>query len=143
MKVFDLHCDHGHRFEGWFASGEQFAAQQASGDVRCPLCESSDVVRAPSAPRLNLSAGEPGIASRPPAPDPAVAAVFERLRRTIAETENVGPRFADEARRIHYAEVPARAIRGTATDRQRRELRDEGIETVTIPLVPALAETLQ
>lgn len=144
MKVFDLTCDGGHRFEGWFASGERFAEQCEANEVRCPLCDSAAVVRAPSAPRLNLSTTE--AATRPdatPSTDAAVAAVLERLRRVIANTENVGARFAEEARKIHYAEVPPRAIRGTATDRERRELHDEGIETVSVPLGPALAETLQ
>jgi hypothetical protein len=148
MKVFDLTCIDGHRFEGWFASAEQFAAQCEASDVRCPLCDSSDVQRAPSAPRLNLGGEQPSdirvpAKASPTAERAAVASVLERLRRMVAETENVGPRFAEEARRIHYAEAEARPIRGTATDRERRELSDEGIETVTIALPPAVTETLQ
>jgi len=141
MKVFDLTCDSGHRFEGWFASAERFAEQSAASAVRCPLCDSSAVQRAPSAPRLNLH----GDATHdgPTTTEPPVATVFERLRRVIASTENVGPRFAEEARRIHYQETPARPIRGTATDRERRELDEEGIETLSFPLPSALAETLQ
>jgi hypothetical protein len=147
MKVFDLTCDTGHRFEGWFASAEQFAAQSESSAVRCPLCDSVVVQRAPSAPRLNLHGADVRKdAVADPSPDvaqAAAAAMFDRLRQMIATTENVGPRFAEEARRIHYQEQPARPIRGTATDRERRELHDEGIATLTIPLPPALAETLQ
>jgi hypothetical protein len=148
MKVFDLTCIDGHRFEGWFSSAEQFAAQCEASHVRCPLCDSSDVQRAPSAPRLNLGSEQPSdirVAAKanPAAERAAVASVIERLRRMVAETENVGPRFAEEARRIHYAEAEARPIRGTATDRERRELSDEGIETVTIALPPAVTETLQ
>ncbi len=147
MKVFDLTCDHGHRFEGWFASSERFDAQREAGDVRCPLCDSATVVRAPSAPRLNLHGGDAAPRNDPKAvaPDVAVAAsaMFDRLRRAIADSDNVGARFAEEARRIHYAEVPPRAIRGTATDQERHALRDEGIETLSFPAVPALTETLQ
>jgi hypothetical protein len=133
MKVFDLVCSAGHRFEGWFASADDFAGQT----VRCPVCDVADVTRAPSAPRLNLGADGPST------PAPEVAALLDRVRRVVAAAENVGPRFAEEARRIHYEEVPARSIRGTATDRERRALEDEGIETMTVALPPSLTETLQ
>ena len=65
------------------------------------------------------------------------------LRRLVEQTEDVGARFAEEARRIHYDETPARPIRGTATDRERRDLHDEGIETLNIPIPRALTETMQ
>jgi hypothetical protein len=146
MKVFDLICSDGHRFEGWFGSAEQFAEQCAASAVCCPLCDSSEVHREPSAPRLNLGGDAP---IEPPAnaagalsDQSIVASVIGRLRRAIAETENVGPRFAEEARRIHYEEVPPRPIRGTASAREQRELDDEGIETLTIP-PGAWTETIQ
>jgi hypothetical protein len=140
MKVFDFVCVDGHRFEGWFASAESFDAQHAAGDVRCPFCDASDVRRAPSAPRLNL-----GNDSEPvgPSTEPAFATLLTRLRRAINETEDVGARFAAEARRIHHEEAPARSIRGTATQDERRQLDEEGIETFTLALPPALTETLQ
>ena len=150
MKVFDLTCDAGHRFEGWFASAEQYASQREALAVRCPLCESSEVRREPSAPRLNLGGEEAAVApattSRAPTggdDSTMVAAVFERLRRMVAETEDVGARFAEEARRIHYDETPARAIRGIASAQEQRALHDEGIETIRLPIPRALTETLQ
>lgn len=152
MKVFDLICDAGHRFEGWFASAEQYASQRDALTVRCPLCESSEVRREPSAPRLNLGGEElaPNAAGAPAAPASTgdegasmAAAIFERLRRVVLETEDVGGRFAEEARRIHYAEIPARAIRGMATDQEQRDLHEEGIETIRLPIPRALTETLQ
>src|ERR1700760_2040215 len=120
MKVFDLVCAGGHRFEGWFASAESFDAQHAASDVRCPVCDASDVQRAPSAPRLNLG-GEASVQALMPA-------LVSHLRRIVGAAEDVGPRFASEARRIHHEEAPARSIRGTATDDERRELEEEGIE---------------
>ena len=157
MKVFDLICEAGHRFEGWFASAEQYAGQRDALAVRCPLCESSEIRREPSAPRLNLGGDASGTdgAATPAASDPSsgenvdspvvsmTAIVLERLRRVVSETEDVGSRFAEEARRIHYAETPARAIRGVATDREQRDLHDEGIETIRLPIPRALMETLQ
>ncbi len=150
MKVFDLICDAGHRFEGWFASAEQYASQREALAVHCPLCESSEVRREPSAPRLNLGSEETASATGT-TPQAAlggdnssmVAAVFERLRRMVAETEDVGARFAEEARRIHYDETPARAIRGIASAQEQRALHDEGIETIRLPIPRALTETLQ
>lgn len=150
MKVFDLVCSEGHRFEGWFASAEQFASQSEAHAVHCPVCESGDVHREPSAPRLNLTGdtGATPTASRSrmgngPSDASSAAEVLGGLRRLVAQTEDVGPRFAEEARRIHYDETPARPIRGTATDRERRDLKNEGIETLTIPMPRAITETLQ
>jgi len=146
MKVFDLTCSAGHRFEGWFASAEQFAAQTDARAVHCPMCESADVHREPSAPRLNFGGGSHAGESRPqqqPTDAAIESAVLKQLRRIVSGTEDVGTRFAEEARRIHYDEVPTRAIRGTVTDRERRDLRDEGIETVSFALPPALTETMQ
>lgn len=140
MKVFDLTCGAGHRFEGWFASAEQFAVQCDAHAVHCPLCDSAEVRREPSAPRLR-SGGESAAAGHPA--NEQVSRAIAALRRLVARTEDVGTRFAEEARRIHYAEVPTRAIRGTATDRERRDLHDEGIETVTFALPRASTETLQ
>jgi hypothetical protein len=139
MKVFDLVCTGGHRFEGWFASAESFEAQHASSSVRCPICDARDVQRSPSAPRLNLGA-EATQASEAQALMPVL---FNQLRRLVGAAENVGANFAAEARRIHHDEAPARSIRGTATDAERRALEEEGIETFTLPALPALTETLQ
>lgn len=147
MKVFDLICGSDHRFEGWFASAEQFAEQCDALVVRCPLCESSCIRREPSAPRLNLggvaSAGVSAPAQPAATPQAINAATIGLLRRLVEQTEDVGSRFAEEARRIHYDETPARPIRGTATDREKRDLRDEGIETLDIPIPRALTETMQ
>ena len=138
MKVFDLVCEDGHRFEGWFASADQFSQQCEAHAVHCPLCDSSQVSRKPSAPRLNLG-GSP----KTPAAASGDAGWLQALRRLMANTEDVGERFAEEARRIHYDEVPARAIRGVASDDEHRALKDEGIETVRLPLPRAATETLQ
>ncbi|MEO8935294.1 MAG: DUF1178 family protein [Burkholderiaceae bacterium] len=139
MKVFDLICGAGHRFEGWFASAEQFSAQCDALEIHCPTCESGEIRREPSASRLNLGGDVPVV--REPKAD--ASALLDRLRRLVAQTEDVGTRFAEEARRIHYEEIAARPIRGTATDRERRDLHDEGIETLNIPIPRVLTETMQ
>jgi hypothetical protein len=149
MKVIDLRCQSGHRFEGWFASDDDFLDQNGRGLIECPLCADRVVVRLPSAPRLNLShAREP----QPQQPTlPAVAddgaalqkRWLEVVRHVIANTEDVGERFADEARRIHYGETPDRAIRGQASADERESLRDEGIEVHPLPVPAAFKDTLQ
>ena len=147
MKVLDLRCGAGHVFEGWFASEDDYGSQRERGLLDCPVCGSAEVLRLPSAPRLNLSGArvpEPARAhASEPAPAPAsettvhgnaaqrfVEAVAELLRNT----QDVGPRFAEEARRIHYGESEAKAIRGQATPEERESLADEGIEVFTLPV---------
>jgi len=148
MKVIDLRCQSGHRFEGWFASDDDFLDQNGRGLIECPLCADKVVVRLPSAPRLNLSgAREPQTeAVVAPTPDPALALQakwMEVVRHVVANTEDVGERFADEARRIHYGETAERGIRGQATAEQREALADEGIDVHPLPIPVALKGGLQ
>lgn len=149
MKVIDLRCGNGHGFEGWFGSEDDFLQQNGRGLIECPLCADRAVTRMPSAPRLNLSgAREPA-----PAPAPAKAAEpqaadlqamwLQAVRQLMASTEDVGGRFAEEARRIHYGETPLRGIRGQTTPDERQALADEGIEVVSIPVPPALKGSVQ
>jgi hypothetical protein len=147
MKVIDLRCQSGHRFEGWFASDDDFLDQNGRGLIECPMCADKVVVRLPSAPRLNLSgAREPAVAAALPAAEPSAemqARWMQVVRHVLDNTENVGERFADEARRIHYGEVSQRGIRGQATPEQREALQEEGIDVVPLPIPAALKEPLQ
>jgi hypothetical protein len=146
MIVYDLACAQGHRFEGWFASGDAFAEQKARGLVSCPVCDARDVDRLPSArvsvPKASVPAPAPAPASAPPAqaPSEAVAGLpaelIAKLREIVRNTENVGQRFPEEARKIHYEEAPARPIRGQASPEEAAALIDEGIEFA--PLLPIL-----
>jgi len=150
MKVLNLRCSNGHAFEGWFASDDEFMEQNGGGALQCPLCADSVITRLPSAPRLNLS----GAREKPPEAAVAPAAADARgselqalwmkaVRHVLAHTEDVGERFAEEARRIHYGEAPERGIRGQVDARQRDELIDEGIEVFALPLPRALDGPLQ
>ena len=151
MKVLDLRCGAGHAFEGWFASEDDYGSQRERGLLDCPVCGNAEVMRLPSAPRLNLSgarAPESASARAPDAaPGPAPASSTEvavhgnaarRFVEAVAEllnnTQDVGPRFAEEARRIHYGESEHKAIRGQATPKEREALADEGIEVFTLPV---------
>ncbi len=141
MIVFDLHCGHGHSFEGWFASGDEFLRQQGASMVRCPVCDDAAVERLPSAKvRVRKHGGEPASrAPQPPAPpmQDAVAGfppdLVAKLREVVRNTEDVGERFAEEARKIHYEETPARPIRGRASPDDAQALTEEGIEFASLP----------
>ncbi|HEY1608769.1 MAG TPA: DUF1178 family protein [Paraburkholderia sp.] len=143
MKVLDLQCPDGHRFEGWFASADEFESQLSRKLVACPVCGATDVNRLPSAPRLNLS----GAGEAPPSvkPDPAQwqGQLMRAIREVLDKTENVGERFAEEARRIHYNEAPVRSIRGVASAEDARALVEEGIDVMPLPVPAALKGPLQ
>lgn len=156
MKVLDLKCSLDHRFEGWFASTDEFESQLSRKLVACPLCSSTDISRTPSAPRLNLSSARSGHkatddAAHSAAGNPATngggqahqARALTFMREILAKTENVGDRFAEEARRMHYDEAPARNIRGTATPEDAHALMEEGIDVMPLPVPAALKEPLQ
>lgn len=140
MIVFDLACAQGHRFEGWFPSGEDFERQQAAELVRCPVCDAGEVQRLPSA-RVNVGkAPVPAAPSAPAetAPRPEAVAglpaeLVAKLREVVRASENVGGRFPEEARRIHYNEAPARSIRGQASAEEAEALREEGIDFAQLP----------
>ena len=148
MKVLNLRCANGHGFEGWFASEDDFLGQNGRGLVECPMCSDRVITRLPSAPRLNLSGTrEPGPEPRRPAAEPAAADLqamwMQAVREILRQTEDVGERFVEEARRIHFGEAEERGIRGVATPQEREALREEGIEVMALPLPAALKGPVQ
>lgn len=146
MKVYNLRCEHEHAFEGWFASAEAFEAQLAEGQVLCPLCGSTSITKALSAPRLNLGAAppaEPRQAAAMPTPDQMQALFLKMAREIVAGTEDVGERFAEEARRIHYREAPERGIRGVTSKEEADALEEEGISVMPMPFAHLFKEPLQ
>lgn len=152
MKVFNLQCSAHHVFEGWFGSEEDYASQVERGLLACPLCGDQSVHKLPSAPRLNFGASEPAAVPAKSEKQELVAggelqalqaAYLQLARRIVAETEDVGERFADEARKIHYGESEERGIRGQASPEQTRELIEEGIAVLPLPLPEGLKGPLQ
>lgn len=151
LKVFDLSCEHDHLFEGWFASLESYEDQASRGLVRCPICQSAQITRRVSAPHLNVSHLK---AEREPRPKTPVkqptgraevmapsggqlaqlqAEVLRHIRQIVSQADNVGARFADEARRMHDGEIEHRAIRGTATLEECQALAEDGVAIMPIP----------
>lgn len=164
MKVLNLRCAHGHGFEGWFGSDADYAAQRERGLIECPLCGDSGVQRMPTAARLSLSraalgsremradGAEPPAEKKPAATEVVCSTPEQRsvealwlsaVRHVMKNTEDVGERFADEARRIHYGETPHRGIRGQASADETAALRDEGIEVHALPVPKALKGPMQ
>ena len=151
MKVFNLQCSALHRFEGWFASEEDYASQVERGLLECPLCADKTVHKLPSAPRLNLGASEAPAA--PVADKQALvagdaaqalqAAWLQLARQIVSQTEDVGRRFAEEARKIHYGESEERGIRGQASREETEALLEEGIAVMPLPLPEGLKGPLQ
>lgn len=152
MKVFNLACESDHRFEGWFASADDYDAQLARGLIECPMCGARSIRKLPSAPRLNLSAEsapspgattQPAHAAKPPTREQVQQMWIQMARRIVENTEDVGERFVEEARKIHYNEAPSRGIRGMASPREAEQLNEEGIEVFSFPMPKIAKEPLQ
>lgn len=146
MKVLNLQCRHAHAFEGWFASEEDFQGQLARGLVECPMCGDVDIAKMPSAPRLNLGAAEPAQPKQEvmAAPNAQLQAAWRQIvQQVMANTEDVGERFAEEARKIHYGESDERGIRGQATREETEALLEEGIGVLPLPIPKGMKGPLQ
>jgi hypothetical protein len=142
MIVFELICDGEHRFEGWFASADEYERQEAASLLSCPVCASSGVRKLPSA-RIRTAAAAPPIALPAPKATPAGPGAASKevplasfVEHILANTEDVGRSFPEEARKIHYEEAPRRAIRGIATLDETRGLVEEGIPVLPLPVPP-------
>ncbi len=150
MKVLDLACCQNHVFEGWFASEEDFQSQRERLLIECPVCGTASVSKKLSAPRLNLAGPATESAAAPQqtvvvtgAEQTLQAAWMTMARRVLANTDDVGERFAEEARRIHYGEAKERGIRGQASRAETESLLEEGIAVMQLPLPEALKGPLQ
>ncbi|NLZ11997.1 DUF1178 family protein [Neopusillimonas aromaticivorans] len=158
LKVFDLQCELGHVFEGWFSSDDNYESQLSRGLLSCPVCNSQNVAKKLTASRISrsrsrnlpvsevqpsaVSASLPatGVSQDRQLAAPATeqlaqlqAQIMHKVREIVRNTENVGPRFAEEALRMHHGETTERAIRGTATPEERETLAEEGVTILPIP----------
>ncbi|WP_019833144.1 DUF1178 family protein [Sphingomonas sp. PR090111-T3T-6A] len=128
MIVFDLNCGGGHVFEAWFGSQDDYDGQRERGLVSCPVCGDGDVSKAPMAPRI--STGE----AKPPAdPKAMMRALMAAQAKLLSGSEDVGGRFAEEARAIHLGDAEERLIHGRATPAEARMLVEEGVPVAPLP----------
>ncbi len=154
MIRYSLKCEKRHEFEAWFASSAAFERQAKRGQISCPRCGTVKVDKALMAPSILKSpkrkrvekSPEPAAAQATPPAQPEthrlaahgeLAKAMRKLRAEIeAKSEYVGPRFPEEARKIHYEEAPARGIYGEATSEEAQALSEEGIEFFPLPPLP-------
>ncbi len=137
MIVFELICADRHRFEGWFASAGDFEGQKARGLLSCPVCSDSSIEKLLTA-KIGRPEAEPSRENAQPPVAPAARPrnLHEVIDIILLNTENVGEDFPAEARRIHHKEVPERNIRGVATGEETRDLLEEGIAVMPLPIPP-------
>lgn len=162
MISFTLKCSDGHEFEAWFGSSADYDDQQERGLVSCPFCNNTSVSKAlmtPQLPRKGNQKPAPAAPHTPqkmpppatsqhtlPAQGPSaikpedVAALYSRMRemqnKIVAEYDDVGNRFAEEARKIHYGETEERGIYGQTSIEEAEALAEEGIDALAVPWLP-------
>ena len=138
MIIYDLECGASHRFEGWFKNADEFAEQQQNGLLTCPVCGSDNIRKLPSASHISKA----GSASAKPE---TVQGMGQAERHQVMKMfhdyinhhfDDVGTKFAEQAKKMHYGEIEERNIRGTATSDEIRELREEGVSAVQLPPAP-------
>ena len=153
MIVYDLFCDGGHRFEGWFGSSEDYAEQRKLGLVACPQCGSGAIDNAPMAPAVPRKGNRLPVPqaqgkqtmTRGPMP-PEVAAALQNLAeaqaRALKDSKWVGDCFAEQSRAMHYGERPFETIHGQATLDEAAALFEEGVPVAPLPFPVAPPEDI-
>src|SRR6266704_3689200 len=157
MILYRLRCSKGHEFESWFKDSKSYERQEKKSLIGCAVCGDSKVARAVMSPRIGKAGKavpevEPPTAPTPaPAPTPQqqqMAALAKHMPKEMRETllklreqvekncEHVGPKFAEEARKIHYGESDKRGIYGETSDEEAEALAEEGIEFGRLPWIP-------
>ena len=140
MILYDLNCSNGHKFEAWFRDSNGFDTQSKRGEIECPMCSDTDVGKAPMAPRINKSTAE----RKPRRGEKRAKEVARKILNAVNDVqkhveenfENVGDKFADEARAIHYGDAEERGIYGEASDDEANDLIDEDIPVYRLPVRP-------
>jgi len=141
MVVYNLLCKKKHSFEGWFPSFEDFQKQAEKKLISCPTCGSTKVEKMPHACAVHVKKEQPAPPAKKPEQTPPAqptAAEFKemliRVHHYVSENfEDVGPRFAEEAKQIHKGDAEERPIHGTATLEEAKEMADEGVPFVALP----------
>ena len=151
MIRYNLHCERDHAFESWFQSSSAYEQQEKRKLVNCPICGSAKVERAIMAPQIVSKKGRDPAVPAPattevaaPASTPLMMAQERELRAKLRElrdhivknADNVGERFPNEARKMHYGDIEHRPIYGEASPEEARSLIEEGVEVSPLPVLP-------
>ncbi len=136
MIKYSVRCENTHEFDAWFKDSASFDVQAKNGDIACPHCGDTSVVKAPMSPRINKSSSASTPEARAREVAERILEVAQQMRKEVEENcDYVGDQFADEARRIHYGDADERGIYGEATEEETQELDEEGIEVFRIPTI--------
>jgi hypothetical protein len=127
MIIYDLQCAHEHKFEGWFKSREEYDRENKAKRLSCPLCGDSQITLLPTGGHVSVKERTEKRNDR----GKFVRALTEYVEKNF---DNVGPGFAEEALKMHFDEVDHRNIRGTMTDGEEKELQEEGVEYIKVPV---------
>jgi hypothetical protein len=148
MIRYALHCDHDHEFESWFQSSSAYDSQVKRKLVACPTCDSTKVEKAIMAPQIagtkKRGAATPAVSDAPASSTPLMMTQEQELRAKLRElrdhvvknADNVGERFPNEARKMHYGDIEHRPIYGEASPDEAKSLIDEGVEVMPLPVLP-------
>ena len=153
MIVLDLTCSREHIFEAWFADSQTFESQVIAGEVSCPVCGDIEIKKAPMAPNISTSKQRSGkneethpinnapvpVSTKVPKPEHVAEAmeVLKKMRKHVEKNfDNVGEKFPEEVRKMHYGESDHRNVYGDASPEEAQELKDEGIEVSQMPWLP-------
>ena len=151
MIRYALRCERGHDFESWFQSSSAYDSQRKRGLVTCPACDSAKVEKAIMAPQISRKAKSKTAEAPVAAPaaettptqlvmSPQERALVTKLRElrdhVVKNADNVGKKFPEEARKMHYGESESRAIYGEATSEEAKSLVEEGVEVAPLPILP-------
>jgi hypothetical protein len=136
MIRYALVCDRGHDFDAWFGSGGAYEEQVRTRAVSCPCCGSGDIKKAPMAPAVRRARAEPAQRQKSAEHKKTYAFLKDLRAHLEAHSENVGPAFPEEARKIHYGETEPRTIHGEASLDAAKSLREEGIPAIPLPPLP-------
>ncbi len=139
---FMLHCDNAHQFEAWFRSNDDYDIQARRGFVECPVCGSNKVEKALMAPSVATGRAKDErkqavmVAAGQAMQQELVNKMRDLTKHVKANADNVGDRFPEEARQMHYGEKDAKPIYGTAAPKEVEQLVDEGVEILPLPDLP-------
>ncbi|MDH3580768.1 MAG: DUF1178 family protein [Hyphomicrobiales bacterium] len=137
MIRYTLQCEGDHEFEAWFASGAAYEEQAKRGQISCPLCGTHKVTKGVMAPNIAAGSAAGQSTTQELSAQEAAAALVRKIREHVEKTaDNVGDKFAEEARKIHHEEAEPRGIYGSATTDEAKELADEGVEFHPLPTLP-------
>ena len=142
MIKFSLACETGHEFDGWFGSSEDYETQQKRGLIACPVCDTTKVSKSLMAPSVSTARKKESrnqaiaVATAHHAKTEMMAKLREIRDEITKNADNVGEKFPEEARKIHYGESERRAIYGEAGLQDVKELVDEGVEIAPLPVLP-------